>query len=247
MSRTEINRAAEDGIDDIDRIFGIDDLVRGDVIVVATGISNGDLLRGVRYMAEGARTQSLVLCSRCNRVRFVDSIHLFSRPSRGDPALSTPQNQPDGDSSCCSTSCTIVLATRGIEGYRRMSKAELADALEIGLDGQDQPAPEAPASAPASGPTEVESLAATAFGWSRCAARENALALETLERLADAAEAMAADADVRLVAITGAGTRIFSAGADLARSRAWAGAEVAAAAPTRAAGSRLSRCPPSRS
>ncbi len=78
MSRTEINDAAEYGITDINQIFGIDDLVKGDVIVVASGISNGDLLRGVRYMAEGARTHSIVLCSRCNRVRFVDSIHLFS-------------------------------------------------------------------------------------------------------------------------------------------------------------------------
>jgi fructose-1,6-bisphosphatase II len=78
MSRTEINRAADDGIEDVSRIFGIDDLVRGHQTVVATGISGSDLLRGVRYMAEGARTQSLVLCSRCNRVRFIDSIHLFS-------------------------------------------------------------------------------------------------------------------------------------------------------------------------
>jgi len=78
MSRTEINRAADDGIDDVSRIFGIDDLVRGHQTVVATGISGGDLLRGVRYMADGARTQSVVLCSRCNRVRFIDSIHLFS-------------------------------------------------------------------------------------------------------------------------------------------------------------------------
>ncbi len=79
MSRTEIRQAAEHGIDDINKIFGIDDLVRGHQMVVGTGISNGDLLRGVRYFAEGARTQSIVLCSRCNRVRFIDSIHLFSR------------------------------------------------------------------------------------------------------------------------------------------------------------------------
>ncbi|HEU0194103.1 MAG TPA: class II fructose-bisphosphatase [Gaiellales bacterium] len=79
MSRTEIKQAAEYGISDIHQIFGIDDLVSGDMIVVASGISNGDLLRGVRYVADGARTQSIVLCSRCNRVRFVDSIHLFSR------------------------------------------------------------------------------------------------------------------------------------------------------------------------
>src|SRR6478752_3258735 len=70
MSRTEIRQAGE---------YGIDDIVRGHQMVVGTGISNGDLLRGVRYFAEGARTQSIVLCSRCNRVRFIDSIHLFSK------------------------------------------------------------------------------------------------------------------------------------------------------------------------
>ncbi len=79
MSRTEINQAREHGIEDVGRIFGIEDLVRGHQIVVATGISNGDLLRGVRYFADGARTHSTVLCSRCNRVRFIDSIHLFRR------------------------------------------------------------------------------------------------------------------------------------------------------------------------
>ena len=87
MSRTEINQAAEYGIDDIERIFGIDDLVRGDVMVVATGISNGDLLRGVRYIADGARTHSIVLCSHCSRVRFVDTIHLFSSGRHGEIRL----------------------------------------------------------------------------------------------------------------------------------------------------------------
>ena len=79
LSRTEIRQAHDSGIKDIERVFGIDDLVRGDMMVVGTGISNGDLLRGVRYFAEGARTHSIVLCSHCNRVRFVDTIHLFSR------------------------------------------------------------------------------------------------------------------------------------------------------------------------
>ena len=78
LTRTEIADAAAHGIDDIERIFAIDDLVNGHHTVVATGISGGDLLRGVHYLAEGARTHSLVLCTRCNRVRFIDSIHLFS-------------------------------------------------------------------------------------------------------------------------------------------------------------------------
>jgi len=79
LSRGEIRDAEDEyGIKDIHQIFGIDDLVQGHQMVVGTGISNSDLLGGVRYFADSARTQSIVLCSRCNRVRFVDSIHLFS-------------------------------------------------------------------------------------------------------------------------------------------------------------------------
>jgi len=78
LSRGEIADASEHGIDDIERIFEIDDLVDGHHTVVACGISGTDLLRGVHYFADGARTHTLVLCTRCNRVRFIDSIHLFS-------------------------------------------------------------------------------------------------------------------------------------------------------------------------
>jgi fructose-1,6-bisphosphatase II len=78
LSRGEIADASEHGVEDIERIFGIDDLVDGHHTVVACGISGTDLLRGVHYFADGARTHALVLCTRCNRVRFIDSIHLFS-------------------------------------------------------------------------------------------------------------------------------------------------------------------------
>ena len=78
LSRGEIADASEHGVEDIERIFGIDDLVDGHHTVVACGISGTDLLRGVHYFADGARTHTLVLCTRCNRVRFIDSIHLFS-------------------------------------------------------------------------------------------------------------------------------------------------------------------------
>ena len=63
----------------------VDDLVAA--LGVGTGISNGDLLRGVRYFAEGARTHSILLCARCNRVRFIDSIHLFSRDRHAEIRL----------------------------------------------------------------------------------------------------------------------------------------------------------------
>ena len=85
--RGEIERAKEQGIDDIEQIFTIDDLAPNEVIVAATGVSNGDLLRGVRYLADSARTHSLVMCTRCNWVRFVDGIHFFARERREEVRL----------------------------------------------------------------------------------------------------------------------------------------------------------------
>jgi fructose-1,6-bisphosphatase II len=81
-SRSDIRLIEEYGFDDTEAVLTTPDLVRGDAIVVASGISNGDLLRGVRYFDEGARTHSIVLCSRCNIVRFVDTTHDFSRGRR---------------------------------------------------------------------------------------------------------------------------------------------------------------------
>jgi fructose-1,6-bisphosphatase II len=86
--RAEIEEARAQGIDDVDRVFTIDDLAPQEVIVAATGVSNGDLLRGVRFLADSARTHSLVMCTRCNWVRFVDGIHFFARERREEVRLS---------------------------------------------------------------------------------------------------------------------------------------------------------------
>jgi fructose-1,6-bisphosphatase II len=86
-TRGEIEQATEAGIEDIERIFTTEDLAPGEVIVAATGVSNGDLLRGVRFLADSARTHSLVMCTRCNWVRFVDGIHFFARERREEVRL----------------------------------------------------------------------------------------------------------------------------------------------------------------
>jgi fructose-1,6-bisphosphatase II len=85
--RAEIEEARAHGIEDVERIFTIDDLAPQEVIVVATGVSNGDLLRGVQFLADSARTHSLVMCTRCNWVRFVDGIHFFARDRREEVRL----------------------------------------------------------------------------------------------------------------------------------------------------------------
>jgi fructose-1,6-bisphosphatase II len=86
-SRREIDELREIGIEDYTRLFHIDDLAPGEVIVAATGVSNGDLLRGVRFLADSARTHSLLMCTRCNWVRFVDGIHFFARERREEVRL----------------------------------------------------------------------------------------------------------------------------------------------------------------
>ena len=64
---------------DLDRVLAIDDLVQGDVFFVATGITDGELLRGVQYRAGGATTQSLVMRSRSGTIRSIDSLHSLEK------------------------------------------------------------------------------------------------------------------------------------------------------------------------
>jgi fructose-1,6-bisphosphatase II len=86
-TRSQIEEARAVGIENVEHVFTEEDLARGDVIVVATGVTNGDLLRGVRFMADSARTHSLVMCMRCNWVRFTDGIHFFARDRREEVRL----------------------------------------------------------------------------------------------------------------------------------------------------------------
>ena len=61
---------------DLDRVLSHNDLVQGDnCFFAATGLSDGQLLRGVRFDSLGARTQSLVMRSRSGTVRFIDARH----------------------------------------------------------------------------------------------------------------------------------------------------------------------------
>jgi fructose-1,6-bisphosphatase II len=86
-TRGEIEAAREHGIDDVNKVFETGELAPGEVIVAATGVTNGDLLRGVRFLADSARTHSIVMCTRHNWVRFVDGIHFFARDRREEVRL----------------------------------------------------------------------------------------------------------------------------------------------------------------
>jgi fructose-1,6-bisphosphatase II len=75
----ERERLSEFGLADPDKVMHTRDLAPGPRYVLATGVTDGNLLRGVRYFADGARTHSIVLDLKGNTVRFIDSIHIFSR------------------------------------------------------------------------------------------------------------------------------------------------------------------------
>jgi fructose-1,6-bisphosphatase II len=65
---------------DLDRVLTTDELVRGqDVFFVATGVTDGELLRGVRYRAGGVRTHSIVMRSRSGTIRLIDSEHRLDK------------------------------------------------------------------------------------------------------------------------------------------------------------------------
>ncbi len=65
---------------DLDRVLSTDDLVRGDnVFFCATGITDGDLLRGVYYRAGGCTTQSIVMRSKSGTVRMIDGYHRLTK------------------------------------------------------------------------------------------------------------------------------------------------------------------------
>ncbi|MEU6255514.1 class II fructose-bisphosphatase [Streptomyces sp. NPDC047043] len=65
---------------DLDRVLGTDDLVSGEnVFFVATGITDGELLRGVRYRSDSATTDSIVMRSKSGTVRRIDSEHRLSK------------------------------------------------------------------------------------------------------------------------------------------------------------------------
>ncbi|TKT02548.1 class II fructose-bisphosphatase [Streptomyces lasalocidi] len=72
----EERQRAIDAGHDLDRVLTTDDLVSGEnVFFVATGITDGELLRGVRYRSETALTESLVMRSKSGTVRKIDSEH----------------------------------------------------------------------------------------------------------------------------------------------------------------------------
>ncbi len=69
------------GIKDVKKIYATTELAPGkEIIFAATGVTEGSLLKGVRFFGDGIRSQSLVMTLSTRRVRFIDSVHVSKRP-----------------------------------------------------------------------------------------------------------------------------------------------------------------------
>lgn len=78
----EIARAKKMGIKDINKIYHIEELAKGDVMFAATGVTDGDFLRGVRFFGGGAETHSVVMRSKTMTIRYITATHYFEhKPS----------------------------------------------------------------------------------------------------------------------------------------------------------------------
>jgi fructose-1,6-bisphosphatase/sedoheptulose 1,7-bisphosphatase-like protein len=68
------------GIKDLKRIYRSKDLAPGhDIIFAATGVTDGTLMKGVRFFGEGIRTSSVIMQNNPHRIRFIDSIHVTTK------------------------------------------------------------------------------------------------------------------------------------------------------------------------
>jgi fructose-1,6-bisphosphatase II len=76
----DVERAKRLGINDVNKLLTMDDLVKGeDVFFAATGITDGSLLEGVRFTSEGALTHTVIMRGKTGTVRFIKAQHRFDK------------------------------------------------------------------------------------------------------------------------------------------------------------------------
>lgn len=83
-NEAEVERARKMGIEDVERVFTLEELAAGNVMFAATGVTSGDFLKGVRYTGTGAVTHSVVMRSKTGTIRYLETHHRFDqKPNYG--------------------------------------------------------------------------------------------------------------------------------------------------------------------
>jgi fructose-1,6-bisphosphatase/sedoheptulose 1,7-bisphosphatase-like protein len=77
----QMERVQKMGIKDIKKVYTAEELAPGkQIIFAATGVTEGVIMKGVRFFGDGVRTSSVIMTLKSGRVRFLESIHLAKRP-----------------------------------------------------------------------------------------------------------------------------------------------------------------------
>lgn len=78
----EKERARRMGVTDFDKIYSLTELASGEVMFAATGVTNGDFLKGVNFRSGGCNTESIVMRSKTKTIRYITTEHYFEhKPS----------------------------------------------------------------------------------------------------------------------------------------------------------------------
>jgi fructose-1,6-bisphosphatase II len=85
VSRYQVQTLNSLGIDDIEVVLKTEDMARHGVLVAVTAVTSGRFLRGVAARSDGTWTETMVMCSRCNKISVVKTIH---RQESGQPTPS---------------------------------------------------------------------------------------------------------------------------------------------------------------
>lgn len=84
-SDVERARAVEMGVKDLDKIYNIEDLAKGDVMFCATGVTDGSWLKGVHFTGFGCTTHSIVMRSKTGTIREIHTQHVFEKKKKASP------------------------------------------------------------------------------------------------------------------------------------------------------------------
>ena len=87
MSRSDVEqaRAVEICVKDLDKIYNIEDLAKGDVMFCATGVTDGSWLKGVHFTGFGCTTHSIVMRSKTGTIREIHTQHVFEKKKKASP------------------------------------------------------------------------------------------------------------------------------------------------------------------
>ena len=77
LTQDDVRQCYEQGFTDLKRRYALDELVRGNVMFAATGVTTGDYLEGVRIYRGGATTNSVVMRSQTRTIRYLQTMHHF--------------------------------------------------------------------------------------------------------------------------------------------------------------------------